>query len=183
MPYHHFKGSNLSRSETIQLIVLKEILDSKVPNEKRENSIEWELKHSSSCIQIARILAEKRSLGKEKVEIIAALHDISAIRSGSYEKHGQKGSEIAKNILKKTNEFSNDEIEEICEAIALHSEKQIYSNKPYAELIKDADVLDCSLYEGIIYDDKKPEIRKAYFERINKVRKELGLPIKADWND
>ncbi len=183
MPYHHFKGNNLGRSDKIQALILREILDSEVSNEERENSVEWELKHSSSCIQISRILAEKRSLDKEMAEVIAALHDIAVIRSGSYEKHAQKGSEIAREILGNSEEFSGEEIDEICEAISLHSDKLRESGKPYAELIKDADVFDCSLYGGVTYDDKEQDIRRAYFERINKVRKELGLPLKAGWNE
>ncbi|MBI4991447.1 hypothetical protein HZB96_05130, partial [Candidatus Gottesmanbacteria bacterium] len=60
--FHHFKGNSLSRSEKIQRIVTEMILTSKLPDEKRENSIVWELKHHAGTVQIGRILAQKRNL-------------------------------------------------------------------------------------------------------------------------
>ncbi|MFH1257006.1 MAG: HD domain-containing protein [Candidatus Diapherotrites archaeon] len=179
MPYHHFKGRDLNRSDKIQVLVLRELIDSRIPNSKRESSVEWEIKHSSSCIQIARILAEKRGLDVELAEIIAALHDISVIETGSYSNHAKESSKIAKKILEKSHDFSGKEIELVAAAIAEHSSKQDYSKNAYAELIKDADTLDCFLYDKSrnIYDEKPPKIRKEYFKRVVKVRKELGLPV------
>jgi hypothetical protein len=49
--FHHFKGNELSRSEKIQRKVVELLLQSNLPDEKRENSIIWELKHSSGCCQ------------------------------------------------------------------------------------------------------------------------------------
>ncbi|MBI2176406.1 hypothetical protein HYU40_03620 [Candidatus Woesearchaeota archaeon] len=60
--FHHFKGGGLSRSERIQRKVVQLLLESELPDEKRESSIVWELKHSSGCCQIGRILAQKRKL-------------------------------------------------------------------------------------------------------------------------
>jgi len=62
--YHHFKGNNLSRSEFVQRKVVELILDSKLTDKERESSKIFELKHSSGCIQVGRILAEKRRLNK-----------------------------------------------------------------------------------------------------------------------
>jgi len=174
--YHHFTGNNLNRSEKIQKQVIDRLLASKIPDSNRENSIAWELKHSSSTIQLAKILAEKRGLNTEYAEIIAALHDISAIETGSYEKHAAKGAEIAGKILMESGDFSNEEIDVIVEAIANHSEKQTYTDKKYVELAKDADTLDCFLYDQDIYHEKPAESKKEYFKRIIKIRKELGLP-------
>lgn len=57
---HHYKGNELTPSEKIERKVVELLLDSKLPDSKRESSIVWELKHSSGCCQIARILAQKR---------------------------------------------------------------------------------------------------------------------------
>jgi pyruvate,water dikinase len=176
--YPHFKGNNLSRSEKIQREVVEMILNSDIPNEKRESSDIWELKHSSGCCQVGRILAEKRDLNVELVEIIAVLHDIAVVTTGSYKDHAKKGGVVTKKILEKSNDFSTEEIKTICDGVAHHSEKDIYTDNPYIEIAKDLDAFDCCLYEGSInyYKIHKPkDVFEKYCDRIRKVRKELGL--------
>jgi hypothetical protein len=178
--YHHFKGNNLSRSENVQRLVAQMILESPVPDEKRENSKIWELKHHAGTVQIGRILAIKRNLDIELTEIICALHDIYAIIEGKYLDHAHLGAKIAEKLLTDTHEFNNDEIATICKAIAAHSDKDNIDTNPYLELAKDADAFDCSLYEGAegFYRLHKPEeIFNKYVERITNVRRELGLPL------
>ncbi|MEK6973307.1 MAG: HD domain-containing protein [archaeon] len=172
--FHHYVGKKLSRSEKIEKLVLEEILNPKIPEAERENSVAWELKHSSGMIQIAKLLAIKRSLDAEKAIVAAALHDISAIQTGKYEKHAVRGAELAKEILQ-NNGFSKKEIKDICDAIALHSEKEKYSKNKLAELLKDADLLDCLLYDTNIYSEKPKNIQQAIKKRFRKVCKELGL--------
>jgi uncharacterized protein len=176
--FHHFKGSDLSRSEKIQRIVYEMIIGSELSDNKRENSVVWELMHTAGCCQIGRILAQKRSLDVELAEVICALHDIYAIVEGKYDNHAKQGSGIAAKILKESGGFSAGEIGVITEAIAQHSEKHVHTGKPYAELIKDADAFDCSLYEnakGFYVLHKPKEIFEEYAKRIRGVRKELGL--------
>lgn len=177
MSYHHFKGNNLGRSDAVQRLVTQRIIDSKVSDEQRENSKVWELKHSASCVQVGRILALKRNLNVEMAEIICVLHDIYAIDTGKYENHAHEGAKIARDILEGMNKFTVQEIDLICDAIHNHSDKQIYTENPYVELIKDGDVFDCSLYSGATEyykEHKAPEIAKEYFKRIERVREELG---------
>lgn len=176
--FHHFKGNELTRSEKVQRKVAQILLESKIPDSKRESSIIWELKHSSGCCQIGRVLAQKRNLNVELAEIACILHDIYVIVDGKYEDHARRGAEIAKKMLEAFGGFTKEEIKLITEAIAHHSEKQIYTGKPYVELVKDADVFDCSLYEGArgFYMLHKPkEIYEEYAKRIKNVRKEIGL--------
>lgn len=176
--YHHFKGNDLSRSEKIQREVTKLLLKNKLPDEKRENSIVWEFKHHAGCVQIGRILAQKRKLDVELAEIICVLHDIYAIIEGKYNNHAKLGADIARKILEDSGDFSPSEIETITEAIAHHSDKHKYTNKPYVELAKDADIFECSLYAGAkgFYRLHKPKsVFKEYVNRIKKVRLELGL--------
>ena len=177
--YHHFKGNDLTRSEKIQRLVTQMIIDSDVPDDRRENSKVWELKHHAGCVQIGRILAKKRGLYTELAEIICVLHDIYPIVEGKYKDHAKKGAELAKKILQKCGDFSEEEITTIAEAIRSHSEKDIYTDKPYVELAKDADVFECSLYQGAegFYRLHKPKaIFTQYVKRIRSARKELGLP-------
>ena len=177
--YHHFKGNALTRSEKIQRKVTELILSSKIPDSRRENSRVWELKHHAGTVQIGRILALKRNLDVELAEIICVLHDIYAIVEGKYKNHAKLGAKIARKILIKSQDFKSSEINIICEAIASHSDKDIYTDKPYAELVKDADVFECSLYQGAegFYRLHKPKsVFNEYVKRIKKVRQELGLP-------
>ena len=62
-PHHHYKGNNLTRAEKVERKVIQILLTSRLPDNKRDSSIVWELKHSSGCCQIARILAQKRKIG------------------------------------------------------------------------------------------------------------------------
>ncbi|MBI2144333.1 HD domain-containing protein [Candidatus Woesearchaeota archaeon] len=168
--FHHFKGNELTRSEQIQRAVVELLLNT--------NSITWELKHSSGCCQIGRILAQKRKLDVEIAEIACILHDICVIVEGKYEEHARRGAETAKRMLEESGDFNGDEIQLITEAIAHHSEKQIRTGKPYIELVKDADVFDCSLYEnaqGFYVLHKPKDVYDEYVKRIKIVRKELGL--------
>jgi hypothetical protein len=114
-------------------------------------------------------------------EVIATLHDINVIVHGSYKDHAIRGGVIAKKILKDINGFSTEEINLICNAVSHHSEKTIYSQDPYVELIKDADVFDCSYFENSedgYRADKSPLVFQHTVSRIQKVRAEIGLPDK-----
>ncbi len=178
--FHHYKGNNLSRSEKVERKVIQLILTSRLNDSKRENSIVWELKHSSGCCQIARVLAQKRNLDIEIAETIAVLHDIYAITKGRYKDHAKLGAPVARKILVSLGGFSTKEINTIIEAVKHHSEKDLYTDKPYVELIKDVDVFDCSLYKNSedYYLIHKPEkIAKEYKNRVKKVREELGLSL------
>jgi hypothetical protein len=178
MPYHHFTGDNLSRSEKVQLWVVNRLLASQVPDGRRESSVQWELKHSSGVIQIARLIAQKRGVDLELAEIAAAMHDIHVIMEGGYTEHAARGAIIARRFLEETGQFDKSEIRKITAAIKNHSNKHEYSKDGLVELVKDADCLDCSLYGDGIYEDKPPEQLKHYYRRIVRVREELGLPRK-----
>jgi hypothetical protein len=178
--YHHYKGSNLSRSDYIQRLVIERIIGSPVNDIERDESKIWELKHCSSCVQIGRMLALKRGLNIEIAEVICVLHDIYAIDTGKYKDHALKGAKIAIEILRDTGKYTAEEIVTISSAIKEHSDKQIYSSDPYVELIKDVDVYDCSLYDGTAdyyKETKAPEIYKEYMKRVIAVSNELGVPI------
>lgn len=176
--FHHYKGSELSPSEKVERKVIELLLASKLPDSQRESSIVWELKHSSGCCQIGRILAQKRNLNIDLAATASLLHDIYVIVEGKYQDHAKLGGPIAEKILREIGGFADEEIKIITNAIAHHSEKEIYSDNPYIELVKDSDVFDCSLYKGAegFYKIHKPEhIFNEYVSRIRKVRKELGL--------
>lgn len=178
--FHHYKGNNLTRFEKVERKVLELSISSNIPDSKREDSMIFELKHASGCTQIARILAQKRNLNVEISDVAATLHDIYVVLNGIYKNHAKLGAPIAERILREIGGFSEKEIKVVTQAVYHHSEKEIYSDDPYIELVKDVDVFDCSLYKGAegFYRIHKPNyIFKEYVKRIKRVRKELGLSV------
>ncbi|MBI5135118.1 HD domain-containing protein [Candidatus Uhrbacteria bacterium] len=183
--YTHFKGNHLSRSELVQRMVVEAILQSPVPDEKRDWSKVFELKHSSSVVQTACMLAQKRGLNQEMAVLGAVLHDIAVFKTGSATNHAINGANIVTPILQRMGVFSDEEIGHIALLVREHSNKHLISADSLVELVKDADVFDCSLLEGA-YDayreQKSSEIVAHYFARIQKVRAELGLPHDKQWD-
>ena len=183
--YSHFQGDDISRVEKVERVVVETINNSKVPNKDRSWGQVFEVKHSSSCIQLGRILAQKRGLDAGLCAVICALHDIYVFETGRVTDHARKGAPIAEQILNQVGGFTEDEIKIILSGIKNHSDKHIVSKDPYIEFMKDVDVLDCSLYEGVhdayIYE-KSEKIVKTYFARIKNVREELGLPRENQWD-
>ena len=176
--FHHYKGNGLFPSEKVERKVAELLLTSQLLDSQRESSIVWELKHSSGCCQIARILAQKRGLDADIAATASVLHDIYVIVEGKYKDHAKMGAPIARKILEEVGGFSAKDIKTITDAVAHHSEKEIYSDNPYIEIVKDVDVFDCSLYknaEGYYRLHKPDEIVEEYIKRIKKVREELNL--------
>lgn len=177
--FSHFKGNDLTRSEKIQKKITVLIIRSNIPDEKRDSSLIWELKHSAGVCQMGRLLAQKRKLNIEIAEIICIMHDVCTIITGSYKNHGPEGAKIAQKILTDSGDFTENEIIIITKAISQHSNKDHYSDDPYVELVKDADVFDCSFYEKSLggYKLHKPDnIYNETLKRLSRIRKELKLP-------
>jgi len=175
--FHHYKGNDLTPAEKVERAFVQMIVDSPVTDDQRVSSKVWELKHSSGCCQIARILAQKRGLDIVIAEVSCLLHDIYVAVEGKGEQHAVLGAPMAEKLLNEIGGFSNGQITTIVKAIAEHSQKDDYSDDPYVELVKDVDVFDCSLYLGAenYYKLHKPAMLGHYIKRIQAVRRELGL--------
>src|SRR3989338_129442 len=176
--FHYFVYDGMNRSEEIQAWVVNTLLNSKLPQEKRESSVQFELKHSSAVTQFAKLLAQKRGVDDELAAIAAALHDVQVIINGTYKDHAKLGGAIARQLMKDSGNFIEKEIKQVEEAIAQHSDKHVYSNNGLVEVIKDADTLDCFFYGDKVYDYKEDRMVVQYYKRIISVREELGLPEK-----
>lgn len=177
--FHHYKGDDLTPAEKVERRFVEMLLQSTVPDSERVSSVVWELKHSSGCCQLARILAQKRGLDIEISEIASLLHDMYIAVEGKGENHAMLGAPMAEELLHEVGGFTPEQITTIVKAIAEHSQKDVYSDDPYVELVKDVDVLDCSLYRGAenyYRIHKSPKIFEEYVKRVQAVRSELGLP-------
>lgn len=120
---------------------------------------------SHNCV----ILALKRGLDVEICSIIGLMHDFHTYKFGYIREHAILGAEEVENILKDLEVFSDKEIDIISTAIRNHSDKENKHDK-YSELIKDADVLQNSIYSSI-YEVK-------HKKRLKSVFKDLGVKIK-----
>jgi len=125
--------------------------------------------HLYGVAQICTMLAIKRKLDVELCTIIGMLHDIYTYKIGYVKEHAILGAVEAENLLRDLEVFTDEEIETIKTAISHHSDKKTKHDK-YSELLKDADVLQNSLY------NTSPEIK--HRKRLKKVFKSLGIKIK-----
>ncbi|HEX6153206.1 MAG TPA: HD domain-containing protein [Solirubrobacterales bacterium] len=155
------------------------LLQTDVPDERRESSICFELKHSSAVTQFARLLARRRGLPVELCAAGGLLHDIYVIVDGGYAEHAVKGAPIAQAMAEEVGGFSEAEIQDLDSIIRHHSDKHLTSEDPFAEFGKDVDVLDCFLYPGAFewYLANKPlPVFQHYLTRATRVWEELGVP-------
>jgi len=144
-------------------------------NENRDQSIEWSINHVYSCSQLAKLLAVKRGLDPEIAAIAGAIHDLAIIKTGKFENHGPAGDAYIRNLIHKYNAdfgnkfglIENEEIEIIVLASVHHSEKTIFTDNGYIELIKDVDSLDRFLHGKDTYAH--------YEERSTKALRDLNL--------
>ena len=95
--FHHYKGDSLAPAEKVERVVAEILLNSSISEDNHESSVIWELKHSSGCTQVARILAQKRGLDMLIAETASLLHDIYVITKGKYADHAKLGADCPKN--------------------------------------------------------------------------------------
>ena len=150
------------QSEFIGMILKADFKDA-----YREDLRDYVLLHSSSCAQLAKILAIKRKLNVELSAIIGLIHDIGKIACGRKEGHAREGYMPARELLKKVGGFSEEEIDIISNAVKNHSSKDEVGSWA-DEIAKDVDLIDCDL-TGKKFD------KESYNKRIEKSRKEMGI--------
>lgn len=185
--HHHFRADLVpsdDRVARLETMVVQELLDTSIPDAERDSGIAWELKHSSAVTQFGRLLGAKRGLDAEACAAGALLHDIYAIRTGSYSNHARLGGPIAESLLQEVGGFSPQATDWVLEIVVNHSDKHLISENPYVEFGKDVDILDCFLYPGALdeYILTKPADRVFhYLRRAKAVWEELDVPIPASF--
>ncbi len=126
--------------------------------------------HIYGVSKFCTLLALKRNLDAELAATCGMLHDIYYMIDISGKDHAEKGSKLAKEILNKIGQYSDEEIELITTAIANHGRK-FFVDGIYDELLKDADVLDHCL------TDNSAPIAEWEVERYNNLLDEIGVKI------
>ena len=111
---------------------------------ERDYPITWERVHVISCAQLGRLLARERGVDIELAALACSLHDIGRWYTGRQANHALHGEEPVREFLK-TMPLSEEQKEEILQAVIHHSEKEKVGT-PLGEVVKDADILDCYLH-------------------------------------
>jgi len=125
--------------------------------------------HLYGVTQNCTLLAIKRGLDTELCTIMGMLHDIHTYKYCYVKEHAKLGAIEAENLLTELNLFTADEIQLVRNSILNHSDKKTKHDK-YSELLKDADVLQNSLYNF--------PMEVSHRKRFKKTLKELGLKLK-----
>lgn len=140
-----------------RLNCILDILFSKIKKsnvKKRDQLIEWSIKHMYSCSQLAKLLAQKRGFDIEIAGIAGAIHDLAIIKTGKFENHGLLGGSLVRDFLldynskhgKEFGEISEEDIDLIVNATVNHTNKRQFDDSAFDELIKDVDSLDRFLH-------------------------------------
>ncbi len=116
----------------------------------------------------ATMIAKKRGLNPELASMAAMLHDLYAYKSGSYDDHAHKGSELAREILGQLRLTDEKETNTICSAIYHHDDKLV-EDSPMDELLKDADVIHHCM------NDLSKSIKEKEQARYDKLCDEFGM--------
>jgi uncharacterized protein len=124
--------------------------------------------HLYGVTQMVILLAKKRGLNVELCATAAMLHDIWSYETKDFEDHAPKSAVEARRILTNLERYSEDEIGTICEAIALHSDKDA-THGAMAETLKDADAVQHCLYN--------PALGRGHQGRVARVFMELGISV------
>ncbi len=91
-----------------------------------------------------------------------------AYKSGSYDDHAHLGADYARKVLGKMDIATSAETDIICDAIWHHDDKANIDSQ-FAEVLKDADVIDHCL------TDPTKEIKEKERARYENLCKEFGL--------
>lgn len=133
-------------------------------NDKRNSAIV----HLYGVSLAATMIAKKRGLNPELASMAAMLHDLYAYKSGSYDDHAHKGSELAREILGQLRLTDEKETNTICSAIYHHDDKLV-EDSPMDELLKDADVIHHCM------NDLSKSIKEKEQARYDKLCDEFGM--------
>jgi len=137
--------------------------------------------HLYGVAQNCTMLAIKRGLNIELCTIAGLLHDIYTYKIGYVKDHAVLGALEAENLLRDLEMFTDEEIEIIKTAISHHSDKKTKHDK-YSELLKDADLLQDSLYNTTFEVKHRKRLKKA-FKNLNikiKIKKDKKLKVNKE---
>ena len=130
----------LDRTERVRQVVDEVLRGQPHESYRRDGFV-----HLYGVAQACALLALVRGLDAELCTIAGMLHDLATYKTGDLTDHSRRSAILAREILSDLGCFAEDEIATLCGAIAHHSIKgKVHGT--YDELLKDADVLQHTLY-------------------------------------
>lgn len=153
----------MNRLLQLQVNLLQVINEQEGNPIKRDETLDWERLHMASSARCAWLLALERGADPELAACAAAVHDYGRILTGRQKGHAEAGYEPVKVFLKKTELFTEGEIEIIAGAVKNHSLKT-ETGTMIEEIVKDADVIDCYQY-GCPFDRPEKKVRYEEWEK------------------
>lgn len=154
----------MNRLELVRAEIDSVLLNQTNVEKRREGYV-----HLYGVAQCCSLLGVQRGLDVELCTVIGMLHDIYTYKFEYVKNHALLGADEAEKVLRKLNVFSEKEIGIVRNAIINHSNKKVKHDK-YSELIKDADVLQNSLFH-VSFEVK-------HKDRLKKIFKRFGVKIK-----
>lgn len=136
--------------------------------ENRDFSLYWSIAHMMTAAQTMRLLALSRGLDPEIAAIAGAIHDIATMESGKSEDHAARAPEFIDLLLGDYNArnesyaISESELALLKSIIPQHSDKEVVSDDPYVELLKDADAIDRYLHGVKTHAHEVPRLVNAF---------------------
>ncbi len=124
--------------------------------------------HLYGVAQSCALIALKRGESAELATMAGMLHDLYSYVRMDTKDHAHKGAILAKEILESLRITNDDEAKMICDAIYLHSDKEV-RHSDFDEVLTDADVLQHFLYNPT-FEIKAPEK-----DRYEKLKLEFGI--------
>lgn len=151
---------------------IRHFVDQEINKLHTEEERKFAYIHTYGVAQVAALLASIEKIDIELLCVAAMLHDIAIyITNCPHHEHAVRSAKIAQEVLAETKQYTDDEIILIAHAIAVHSNKMNREDHPFAELLKDSDVLQHYLYNVNIPLDPKEQFRLYYLlEKLEKIR-------------
>ncbi|MBP1737038.1 MAG: hypothetical protein H6Q60_919 [Oscillospiraceae bacterium] len=143
----------------LQVALLKLIneQEGRMPEDERDETLDWERLHMASCARLGWIMAQEAGENPQLAACACAIHDIGRILTGKQAGHAERGYEPAKVFLRQTGLFSAEEVELLATAVKNHSNKSEVGH-PIEEIVKNADVVDCFQY-GLPFAREEQRLR------------------------
>lgn len=124
--------------------------------------------HLYGVAQCCTLIALKRGENAELATMAGMLHDLYSYARMDTKEHAHKGAVLAREILTSLCITNDDETNLICEAIFIHSDKEVV-HSAFNEVLIDADVMQHCLYNPMF------EIMEHEKSRYEKLKIEFGI--------
>ncbi|MGE5222266.1 MAG: HD domain-containing protein [Omnitrophica WOR_2 bacterium] len=149
-----------------RLEIVRQAIDEIVRQQPDQEERRCGFVHLYGVSDICILLALKPGLDPQLCAAAGMLHDIWNYKVWDNPEHARLGSQEAGRILQDSGLYTAGEIDQICQAVARHGNKQGIDSA-MDELLKDADVFQHYLYN--------PALPVRWTGRLEKVFAEFGL--------